>query len=291
MKIAVVVATLGRPVESNELLADLHAQTRRPDAIVFAVMSDADAPPDADGVNAKVIICERKGSCAQRNIALDALDDSCDVVVFFDDDFVPGPNYLEALEKIFTEREDVVGVTGHVLADGVTGPGLSRQESVEIVEQHAGKSPDGEPWEHPRNSLYGCNMAVRISALKGRRFDESLPLYGWLEDVDLTYPLLKEGTLVQTGRAYGVHRGVKGGRTSGVRFGYSQIVNPLYLLGKGTGPRAAMFSNIFRNLAMNHARSIVPELYIDRRGRLKGNWRAIADVLRGRVRPERILDF
>jgi len=134
-------------------------------------------------------------------------------------------------------------------------------------------------------------MAVRMSALKGRRFDEGLPLYGWLEDVDFTYPLLDEGALIQSGRVYGVHRGVKGGRTSGVRFGYSQIANPLYLLLKGTGPRMAMFSNIARNLAMNHARSLFPEVYIDRRGRLLGNWRAIVDVLRGRVRPGRILDF
>jgi len=291
MKIAVVVATLGRAVEANDLLADLNAQTRRPDAVVFAVVSSADAPRDAGGDRGQVILCERKGSCAQRNSALDAIEGNCDVVVFFDDDFVPGPNYIEALEQLFEERADLVGVTGYVLADGVTGPGISREMSVEIVDDHAAQSPDGAPWERSRDSLYGCNMAVRMSALKGRRFDEGLPLYGWLEDVDFTYPLLDEGALIQSGRVYGVHRGVKGGRTSGVRFGYSQIANPLYLLLKGTGPRMAMFSNIARNLAMNHARSLFPEVYIDRRGRLLGNWRAIVDVLRGRVRPGRILDF
>jgi hypothetical protein len=44
-----------------------------------------------------------------------------------------------------------------------------------------------------------------------------------------------------------------------------------------------------RNIAANVARSLWPESYVDRRGRLRGNLLAIAHVLLGRVEPEYIL--
>ncbi|MFZ5619011.1 MAG: glycosyltransferase family 2 protein, partial [Pseudomonadota bacterium] len=96
------------------------------------------------------------------------------------------------------------------------------------------------------------------------------------------------GALFCTSRLVGAHLGVKGGRTSGVRFGYSQIMNPVYLRLKGTMGLHHAFDNLYRNFLSNHARLFAPEPYIDRRGRVKGNWMAIADILRGRITPERI---
>jgi hypothetical protein len=43
-----------------------------------------------------------------------------------------------------------------------------------------------------------------------------------------------------------------------------------------------------RNIAMNLARSPIPESYVDRFGRLRGNLLGLVDVLRGSARPERI---
>jgi hypothetical protein len=37
-----------------------------------------------------------RGLCRQRNRALELLAGRCDVVIFFDDDFVPSPDYLAA---------------------------------------------------------------------------------------------------------------------------------------------------------------------------------------------------
>ena len=65
--------------------------------------------------------------------------------------------------------------------------------------------------------------------------------------------------------------GIKAGRVSGKRFGYSQVVNPVYLIRKGTIPRASRCRLMARNLAANLVRSLRPEPYIDRRGRLRGN--------------------
>jgi hypothetical protein len=87
----------------------------------------------------------------------------------------------------------------------------------------------------------------------------------------------------------GVHLGIKLGRTSGVRFGYSQIANPIYLIRKGSMPRRHANKIMLRNLAANLARSLYPEPWVDRRGRLKGNLLALFDMLRGRISPNQIL--
>jgi hypothetical protein len=123
------------------------------------------------------------------------------------------------------------------------------------------------------------------------RFDERLPLYGWLEDLDLSTRLSRRGTLYHASALRGVHRGVKRGRTSGVRFGYSQIANPLYLLVRGRAPVHYAFANICRNLAANLLRVSKPEPWVDRKGRLKGNGLAAWDLVRGRLKPERILEL
>jgi hypothetical protein len=85
--------------------------------------------------------------------------------------------------------------------------------------------------------------------------------------------------------------GVKGGRVAGERLGYSQVVNPLYMLRKGTMSIGQVFGQMFRNISSNVAGALRPEPYIDRRGRLRGNLRGFADVLRGHLEPERAEDI
>ena len=89
----------------------------------------------------------------------------------------------------------------------------------------------------------------------------------------------------------GIHLGTKHGRTSGVRFGYSQIVNPIYLVNKGTMSLQHCMQLIAKNIVMNLIKSIHPENYIDRRGRLKGNCIALKDCAIGRVDPMRIISL
>ena len=78
-------------------------------------------------------------------------------------------------------------------------------------------------------------MIVRTAPVlaHGLRFDENLPLYGWLEDIDFARSIAPYGRVVKSMLLRGVHLGVKRGRTSGVKLGYSQIANPLYMLEKG----------------------------------------------------------
>lgn len=48
---------------------------------------------------------------------------------------------------------------------------------------------------------------------------------------------------------------------------------------------------VLRNLLSNHSRILRPEFYIDRRGRVQGNWLAIYDLVVGQMHPRRILQL
>ena len=84
---------------------------------------------------------------------------------------------------------------------------------------------------------------------------------------------------------------MKVGRTPGLRLGYSQIANPAYLVGKGTMRIGHALGLVTRNVAMNLIRSVSPEPYIDRRGRLRGNMLALRQIVRGRADPRQVREL
>ncbi|MGI4766068.1 MAG: glycosyltransferase [Janthinobacterium lividum] len=284
-RVTVAVATRGRPEVVTETIRLLvETQTHVPVSVVVSCADPADAGSCA-AIPGVTVIQASPGLAAQRNAALDVVPLDAEVVVFFDDDFVADPGWLEAAARSFRDAPDVVALTGDVLADDVKGPGLSFADALAIVSAPAVASD----WEiiEPY-SPYGCNMAFRAAAICGRRFDERLVLYGWLEDRDFGSALAKQGgRLVKIAAARGVHMGAKGGRVRGERLGYSQVVNPLYLNRKGTMTVRLVADHLARNIGSNLVGSFRPEPHVDRLGRLRGNLRAMLDVARGRIDPER----
>ncbi|TNM65820.1 glycosyltransferase [Aliirhizobium smilacinae] len=284
-RVAVAIATRGRPAVVSQTIGHLLAtQTLAPERVILSCVDRSDAGDLADDHRVEVIT-GKAGLPAQRNNALEHLKVGIDVVVFLDDDFVADPNWLATAARAFADESSVVGFTGRVVADGIKGPGIPFDEAVRLVEQ--APAANGPGWERPF-SPYGCNMAYRVSAIGDNRFDERLVLYGWLEDRDFGASLAKKsGDLVKCAEAYGVHMGVKVGRVSGQRLGYSQVINPVYLRRKGTMTTKQAIGQIWRNMSMNFAKSLSPEPFIDRRGRVKGNLRALLDLFRGQINPER----
>lgn len=292
MRIAIGIATAGRPQLLPVVLAEFARQSRPPERIIISAPSRDDIG-DLDGAwTTKVeIIVGSRGLTRQRNTILDRADD-IDIVVFFDDDFLPEPEYLEIVDRVFTADRDIVIATGTLIADGILGPGFSVKEARARLESATAVSGDRCAMLDV-DGVYGCNMAVRMEAANSprRRFDPKLPLYGWLEDVDFSGQFVHAGRIVQLAAARGVHLGIKQGRQSGVRLGYSQVANPIYLSRKGTCPWSRSLRLISRNLAANCFRSFRPEPYVDRLGRVAGNLRAFRDLLTGRLAPDRILDL
>jgi hypothetical protein len=136
-------------------------------------------------------------------------------------------------------------------------------------------------------------MSFRLEPIRrsNLQFDEQLPLYAWQEDIDFSMRLQPHGRIVKSEALRGVHLGIKAGRTSGVRLGYSQIANPIYLLRKGTMSWKHARKLMGRNVLANLARSLRPEPWVDRKGRLKGNLLAFLDLAVGRISPQRILQL
>lgn len=285
--IHVAIATVGRAPVMCRTVGMLARQTRPADGVLVVSVGPEDVAglEEADR-NPRILFTER-GLCRQRNRALEALETVADVIVFFDDDFVPAPDYLAQVETLFAAHPDVVGATGELRADGVRHGGYSFEDAEAILAM-ADPAPASM---RERQELYGCNMAIRTAVVRGLRFDENLPLYGWQEDIDFTSRLGRRGRQVSTGALTGVHLGVGGGRTSGKRLGYSQVANVVYLKRKGTMRRDFGNRLMMQNIASNAWRSLRPEPQVDRRGRLAGNMLAVLDCLRGRVDPRRILEM
>lgn len=291
--IAVVIASIGRPDALADCVAMLDRQTRKPDRIVFSVTSEKDLP-DASVLEGIEVVTGPKGLPAQRNLGMEQVLGSSDVIVFFDDDYIASSFALERLLEFFNAHEDVVGVTGNLLADGIHGPGITTQEAAEMVARYDAAAPALDcTILGDRDGLYGCNMAYRTSAIGHVRFDVNLPLYAWQEDVDFAAALRKAsgGRIVKSPVFAGVHRGAKSGRTSGTKLGYSQIANPVYLMRKGTMRGGFGRRLMWRNFIANHVRALWPEPWVDRWGRVKGNWMGLRDWATRRLSPERILEM
>ncbi|SEM45379.1 Glycosyltransferase, GT2 family [Pseudoxanthomonas sp. GM95] len=292
LTIAVGIATAGRREVLAEVIEWLGKQDTLPDEFLICPASEADVDLEGLAHYPKPIrvVPGPTGLPAQRNTLLAATQ--ADVIVFFDDDYVPKTDFIEETRRFFQAHPRAVVATGYVLADGILGPGLSLDESLAIL--RADKDFDATEVLDDTYNAYGCNMALRMAPVREHalRFDEMLPFYAWLEDVDFCRQLAPHGAILKTNRLRGVHMGTKrSGRSSGRRLGYSQVANPVYLARKGTMEWQRATSQICRNIAANALKSFRAEPWIDRKGRLQGNLQALRDLLTSRISPMNITKF
>jgi GT2 family glycosyltransferase len=290
LKIAVVVASKGRPQEVVQLLHALAEQSLPPAQIIVSGVTEADTL-GVDAFPDVVVVHGPAGLCAQRNRGIEAMRPDMDICAMLDDDYLPDPYALEGISNLFAQNPDVVGANGRLLADGINSAGISYDTARAMLKERQAGVVARPAILDEAHSLYGCNMVYRCSAIAELRFDEVLPLYGWQEDVDFSVRIAPRGRLVRSDAFQGVHRGIKSARLSGVRLGYSQIANPLYLVRKGTMPARFAAQIMIQNLLANAVRSLAPEPWVDRLGRARGNWLALWDALRNRADPRRVLEF
>jgi len=289
--IAIGIATAKRRDVLSETLKYMSLQVRQPDEVVIcpATNDDADEAKIKEYFPLAKIVSGKMGLPSQRNTIMNST--RADIVAFFDDDFLPARDYLKEVELLFSGAADIVVATGHVIADGIAGPGLSFSEGAERLHQIS-ENTGGEPRE--TYGGYGCNMIIRRDAAEkyNVRFDEKLPLYAWQEDIDFSRQMAAHGRVVNCPRLRGVHLGTKrAGRGPGDQLGYSQVANPVYMVRKGTMSWQYATKLISNNILSNIGKSLFPEHWVDRRGRLKGNVIAIRDWLTGRLDPENVLNM
>jgi len=290
--IVIGIATAGRREQLRLTLQQLSRQEVRPTRIIVCPA----APEDFDAEAARALPYEvtlvhgPRGLPAQRNAILRECT-SAELVIFLDDDFYPAKDYVKQVLELFKARPDIVMATHHPALDGGPGPGVTHEAALSAIAELERRTVTAVT--APTYGGYGCNMTIRLAPIREHQiwFDERLPLYGWLEDIDFSRRVAPHGNIVSCSALRGVHLGTKRGRTSGTRLGYSQIANPVYMLKKGSMNSGYAFRQMARNLAKNLVRSLHPEPWVDRRGRLKGNALALLDLCSGQLAPERVLNL
>jgi GT2 family glycosyltransferase len=284
-RIAIGIITMGRPEILAATIAALAGQTRPADRILVCATAAVDVAGLGPGAE---VSFAPPGTSLQRNRLIHAAAD-CDILLFLDDDFLPEPDYLAVTLAAFAADPELAVSTGMLIADGANGPGLTLAAARALI---AEAPPVGDPAPVAAYNGYGCNMAIRLDLARRHavRFDEDLRFYAWYEDLDFTRRLGRFGVIRRLPAARGVHLGVKSGRGSGRRLGYAQVINPIHLARKGSYHWNRALRSVARHLAINFVRSFHPEPWIDRRGRLVGNLRAMVDLARGRIDPTRVAD-
>jgi GT2 family glycosyltransferase len=211
--------------------------------------------------------------------------------LFIDDDVELAPDYIEQMERLFGAEPAIVAASGGIAADGApAGTEIERRAALKAIREYRG-CRDCVPFK----DVYGCNMFVRSDVLQVEKFDERLPLYAWLEDLDFSLRCKKHGKIVRNRAALMAHLATRSGRASDLRYGYTKIANPWYLWRKSvlnSLPEVIVrywatttLANLLRAFFTNGARGI------DYRKRLIGNFMAYRDLILSRIDPLNILDI
>jgi polysaccharide biosynthesis transport protein len=287
----VVICSANRPVVLSETIDSLLCgQSLPPREVIVSVFDQEHVP---EGIRAhsavRVVLSSRQALSVQRNAAVRSV--RTPYTLFLDDDVEIAPNFIESMEGLLQEVEDAVAATGFVVVDGAQGDtGLDRElakvAAVNYVREH-----DNYDCEEG----YGCNLFVRTRIFDKVLFDENLPLYGWLEDLDFSTNCLRYGRIIVNAGTCVSHLATPTGRMSGLKFGYSQIVNPFYLWRKNGKPGLThvLFAHWLIQLARNCRRTLikVPSERSDRADRFKGNMIALSHLLAGKVDPSYIINL
>jgi GT2 family glycosyltransferase len=289
LKTTVVVCSANRPDILSETIESLMCgQLVQPREIIVSVFDRAHAPEKISANPAvRVVVSNKQALSAQRNVAIQSV--RTPYTLFLDDDVEIAPNFIESMENILDEAEDVVVATGFVVVDGVrSDTGIDRKSARAAALNYVREHEDCEC-----ELGYGCNLFVRTSVFDQVIFDENLPLYGWLEDLDFSTNCLQHGRIIRHAGTCVAHLGTPSGRMSGLKFGYSQVVNPLYLWRKNGTPSLAnvVFAHWLLPVARNLRRTLmrVPGNRSDRTGRFKGNLIGFYHLLAGKIDPSYIV--
>lgn len=289
-RMVVAIAAANRPGMLAETVRDLALQSRRPDLLILSLgaLDDiGDLVPEHLPFPVDILV-GTKGAAVQRNRIFELLRPD-DIALLIDDDFLMAPDFLERTLAVFARDPGIVLATGTVLARGTRKRGFGHRQGRALLAKRV-----AQPADDMAGVVFAgrhCNMALRASVVlkHGVRFDEKLPLHGWLDNVDLSRRLARFGKLVEVGAMRGVRLG--GGCEPGVVFGYSQIANAVYLVRKGLIGRRYAAGLMMRYLAENLfgvVRRAPRRSFCER---VRGNLLAIIDVVRGRSSPGRVVDL
>src|SRR3984957_11460612 len=135
LSVAVIIATKGRPQAVARLLETLAVQTVPPDLVIVSACGPGDIEDSGARPQNVEIIFGPPGLTSQRNRALSLIRGKYDIVIFFDDDFIPSRFWIERIRLLFAAQLDVGTATGWVLLDAVKEGGIPWPQGKSLVDE------------------------------------------------------------------------------------------------------------------------------------------------------------
>lgn len=291
MNTTVIICSVNRPSILHETVLGLLKQTVQPGSIILSLCDESSVLSETKAVPCVRCVYGPQGSSVQRNAAIPFA--ATPYALFLDDDVELAPGYIEQMEQVFARDPSIAAASGKIVADGAEdGKGIDRQVAINAILSHR-PIPGCESIEI--KEFFGCNMFIRSELLRFERFDERLPLYGWLEDRDFLWHCARHGKMVRNRGAVMAHLATRSGRTSDVRYGYTKIANPWYLW------RKSVISNLadlvvrywIKTTVANAVRMMMPKQpqSADYKKRLHGNLMAYGTCFFGGSIPSTFWRF
>ncbi|HEY3335544.1 MAG TPA: glycosyltransferase [Candidatus Limnocylindrales bacterium] len=206
-RVAVVVATIGRPTVLDRCLGRIRDGSLQPDELI--VVDQSPSPETARAVaavcaahDARVVHLDEANASAARNTG--AVVSRCALVAFTDDDCLARPGWLAALRDAYRRHaavEPVAAVAGSILTaswEGGSVPVSSRSDPVGRVFRLpvAGTAASWAPWD----AGSGGNLLVPVTTLLAAGgFDPRLgpgSAARAAEDIDLLRRVACHGAIV-----------------------------------------------------------------------------------------------
>lgn len=216
MKISIIICTRNRPDDLKKTIPSILAQTRLPDEFLVVDSSDdLRLENDLNSIASPFLIRyfhTSPGLTLQRNVGI--RNAKGDLLFFFDDDVELDVDYIQRIEKVFFEdtQRDIGAVGGRIknlLKPDDTSPRVQVNKAVfNLIRFVFGLEDYGSgnyrfsgmpTFPHKLLSakmcetLTGCCMAFRREVFEKIAFDEKLPGYGLMEDVDISKRALDAG--------------------------------------------------------------------------------------------------
>ena len=180
MRISVVIPTYRRVQSLERCFQGLRNQSKAPyEVLVVARCDDEETIALCDTWKdwkvLALVLSEVGGLVYQLNIGLGAMNG--DIVAITDDDAIPREEWLQHIDKRFTENPYLGGVGGpdFVTEDGVFLKGsASRVGKIQWFGRVVGNHHLGTSIVADVDTLKGVNMAFRTAAIAGLQFDREL---------------------------------------------------------------------------------------------------------------------
>ncbi len=164
LRIGVVIATRWRSALLTRLLQSLASHSRPPDLICVSAIDELDLGParDATRLPSRLGFGDPRSDGATKQGRSGVAGDA-NILVFFDDDFLPSRHWLQRLEGIALKHPRLLGIDGK----GTMRPAQAAQAVTKPLFKNVVRAAFPEPYIDRRGRLWG-NLLGLASLLSGR---------------------------------------------------------------------------------------------------------------------------